>query len=287
MSVIIQSLSVKPTEALMALSIYRFLTVKQFVKLGIGASEASVRKNILPKLHRSRKPLAKKRKLGRTLPDVHYLTEHGVKYLAQVYKLPVEAFPYPKGQVQFGEMFARHRFAQIDFHIGFRQWADSLDDVEILFTDMDFDIIGSRRQGTFTKKTEIRLPNDATPIVPDGIFGVNINGEPRIYILEVHRKTETKAVSEQLKRYIDVLETGAVAEKYGLEVSPLICSVHMKDNVLRGVKVSLLKTQDFELFKGAFLFNSVDDLTSELAKGWSLADDQLVLPFSRLISQTS
>jgi len=63
MSAIIQSLSAKPTEALMALSIYRFLTVKQFVKLGIGASEASVRKNILPKLHRSRKPLAKKRKL--------------------------------------------------------------------------------------------------------------------------------------------------------------------------------------------------------------------------------
>ena len=263
----------------MALSIYRFLTVKQFVKLGIGASEASVRKNILPKLHRSRKPLAKKRKLGRTLPDVHYLTEHGVKYLAQVYKLPVEAFPYPKGQVQFGEMFARHRFAQIDFHIGFRQWADSLDDVEILFTDMDFDIIGSRRQGTFTKKTEIRLPNDATPIVPDGIFGVNINGEPRIYILEVHRKTETKAVSEQLKRYIDVLETGAVAEKYGLEVSRLICSVHTKDNVLDGAKGLLSNLHDFEQFMQAFLFNTFEVVTEDFPRGWTFVNPKQAEPF--------
>jgi len=280
MNTIIQSLPPKPTEALMALSIYRFLTVKQFVRLGIGASEASVRKNILPKLHRSRKPLAKKRRLGQFLPEVHYLTEHGAKYLAEAYKQPLEAFPYPKGQVQFGEIFARHRFAQVDFHIGFRQWADSRPDVEILFTDMDFDIIGSRRQGTFTKKTEIIFPNSTTPIVPDGIFGVEINGVPRIYILEVHRTTETKTVTNQLTRYMEVLENGAVASKYELQTSPLICSVHMKANVLNGVKLSLIRTRDFEVFKRAFLFNIFDGVSNSLSGGWTFADDRPVNPFS-------
>ena len=283
MSAIIQSLPAKPTEALMSLSIYRFLTVKQFVRLGIGASEASVRKNILPKLHRSRKPLAKKRKLGRTLPDVHYLTEHGARYLSELYKLPIEEFPYPKGQVQFGEMFARHRFAQVDFHIGFRKWADSRDDVEVLFTDMDFDIIGSRRQGTFTKKTEIRIPNETTPIVPDGIFGVNIKGEARIYILEVHRKTETKAVTEQLKRYMEVLKTGAVAEKYRLEISPLICSVHMKYNVLKGVKAALTQTDGFDELRGAYLFNTTNRVREAFGKGWGFADDSIAMPFRKKI----
>ncbi len=279
MSAIIQSLPAKPTEALMALSIYRFLTVKQFVKLGIGASEASVRKNILPKLHRCRKPLAKKRKLGRTLPDVHYLTEHGAKYLADLYKLPVEEFPYPKGQVQFGEMFARHRFAQVDFHIGYRQWADSRPDVEILFTDMDFDIIGSRRQGTFISKTEIRVPHSNVPIKPDGMFGIENNGTPLIYALEVHRTTETKRVIAQIKRYIEVLESGAAASKYGLETSPLICSIHMKANVLNGVKTALLKTPSFDPFKGAFLFNTFDNITNNLTQGWVFADDNSANPF--------
>lgn len=279
MSKVVQSLSAKPLEALHALSIYRFLTVSQFVKLGIGASDASVRKNILPKLHRSRKPLAKKRKLGNFLPEMHYLTEHGAKHLAEVYKQPIENFPYPKGQVQFGAMFAKHRIAQVDFHIGFRQWANSRPDVEILFTDMDFDIIGSRRQGNFTPKTEIILPNDSTPIVPDGIFGVEINGESRIYVLEVHRTTETKAVTKQLKRYIEVLEIGAVATKYGIETSPLICSVHMKDNVKKGVLLTMRRMQEVQAVKGAFLFNTFDLIKLDFSRGWTFADSRLASPF--------
>lgn len=279
MSNTVKMLSAKPLEALHALSIYRFLTVKQFVRLGIGASEASVRKNVLPKLHRTRKPLAKKRRLGQFLPEVHYLTDHGAKYLSEVYKQPLEEFPYPKGQVQFGAMFTRHRIAQVDFHIGFRQWADSRPDVDILFTDMDFDIIGSRRQGNFVKKTEIMLPIDSTPIVPDGIFGVEINGVSRIYILEVHRTTETKAVTAQLKRYMKVLETGAVASKYGLETSPLICSVHMKDNVLRGAKSALMQTEDHSFFRNAFLFNTLDKIRDNIYAKWSFSDDIYAWPF--------
>jgi len=144
---------------------------------------------------------------------------------------------------------------------------------------MDFDIIGSRRQGNFTKKTEIRLPNSNVPIVPDGIFGVSINGEPRIYILEIHRKTETKQVVAQLKRYIDVLETGAVATKYGLEISPLVCSVHMKDSVLKGVKSALLKTENLEVFTGAFLYNSLEQLSNCISTNWTFSNNQTAEPF--------
>jgi len=195
------------------------------------------------------------------------------------YKLPVEEFPYPKGQVQFGEMFARHRFAQVDFHIGFRQWADRRFDTDILFADMDFDIIGSRRQGTFISKTEIRVPHSNIPIKPDGIFGIDNNGTPLIYTLEVHRTTETKRVIAQIKRYMEVLETGAAASKYDLKTSPLIFSVHMKDNVLRGVKSALIKTPSFEAFKSAFLFNTFENITDDLTKGWTFADDRLAKPF--------
>jgi len=281
MSNIIQSLPPKPTEALIALSTYRFLTVKQFVKLGIGASEASVRKNILPKLNRSRKPLAKKRKLGQFLPEVHYLTDHGAKYLAELYRLPIEDFPYPKGQVQFSDTLAHHRFAQVDFHIGFRKWADNHPETEILFADMDFDVTGSRRQGTFISKTELRVPHSNTPIIPDGMFGIDQNGSPMIYALEVHRTTETKRVIAQIKRYMEVLETGAGASKYGLETSPLICSVHMKANVLKGVKSALVRTPRFETFKGAFLFNTFENVKNDLTKGWTFADEKPAYPFNK------
>jgi len=279
MSKVIQSLPAKPLEALHALSVYRFLTTSQFVRLDIGASAASIRNNILPRLHRQRPPLAKKRKLGKFLPEVHYLTERGAKFLAEAYKLPIEEFPYPKGQVQFGEMFARHRFAQVDFHIGFRQWANSRTDTDILFADMDFDVTGSRRQGTFTKKTEIRLPDSTVPVVPDGMFGVEVEDEPRIYALEIHRTTQTKQVATQIKRYMEVLETGAAASKYGLETSPLICSVHMKENVLKGVKAALMQTRGFRAFKGAFLFNTFEQVAEDISRGWTFADNKPANPF--------
>ena len=108
---------------------------------------------------------------------------------------------------------------------------------------------------------------------------MSINGAPRIYILEVHRKTETKVVTEQLRRYMEVLETGAVAEKYDLEVSPFICSVHMKDNVLRGVKSALCNTPSFEPFKGAFLFNAYDNVANDIANGWTFAIYMKAQPF--------
>ena len=97
--------------------------------------------------------------------------------------------------------------------------------------------------------------------------------------MEIHRTTETKRVIAQIKRYMEVLETGVAAAKYDVATSPLICSVHMKDNVLRGVKSALLKTPSFESFKGAFLFNTCDNVSSELSQGCTFADDKLALPF--------
>ena len=150
--------------------------------------------------------------------------------------------------MQFSPTLAPHRFAQIDFHIGCRQWVENHSNAELLFTHMDFDVEGSKRHGTFTSRTELRVPNSNVPIVPDGMFGVELNGSPIIYALEIHRTTETKRVIAQIKRYMEVLETGVAAAKYDVATSPLICSVHMKDNVLRGVKSALQKTPSFESF---------------------------------------
>ena len=149
--------------------------------------------------------------------------------------------------MQFSPTLAPHRFAQIDFHIGCRQWVENHSNAELLFTHMDFDVEGSKRHGTFTSRTELRVPNSNVPIVPDGMFGVELNGSPIIYALEIHRTTETKRVIAQIKRYMEVLETGVAAAKYDVATSPLICSVHMKDNVLRGVKSALQKHRALNL----------------------------------------
>ena len=141
MSKIIKTLPNEPRQALEALAMFRFVTTQQFVRLGIGASDTVVRDYVLNRLEKRVRPLAKSKKLGRWLPKIHYMTQYGALELAEMYKLPIEEISYPKGQVQFSEMFARHRFAQIDFHIGLRQWAHTRNDTEVTFVEMDLKIL--------------------------------------------------------------------------------------------------------------------------------------------------
>jgi hypothetical protein len=283
MSEIVSVLAPQPRRALEALAMFRFLTVKQLVQLGISEarSEDVIRKHALGPLKRHRRPLAKRKKLSRWQPEVHYMTRFGAEALAELYRLPLEHFRFPKGEVQFSEHLAFHRFAQIDFHIGIRLWAQSRTDAELLFADMDFDTEGARRHGTFIEKTRITLPGGGFAIA-DGIFGVEFNGDPALYALEVHRTTETKAVSRQIKIYMDVLEHAAIAEKYGcLNTPTLICSVHTKDNVLRGVKAHLMRTPDFPAFLDHFAFNTTDQLALDFSEGWHLANGEPINPFPK------
>lgn len=280
MSDIIKTLAEEPRKALVALAAFRFLTPKQFVRLGVAASDTVMRDYVLNRLERRARPLAKAATLSRWLPKVHYLTKHGAEELATMYKIPLEEFNYPIGQVQFGERMAKHRFAQVDFHIGLRQWAATRG-AQIGVSDMDFDVSGSRRGGNFEPLTTINLPNSDRPVIADGIFSVCLNQTPILYALEIHRTTQTKAVTAQIKRYMDVLENGALSFKYGVQFPAVVCSVHTLDNVLRGVKKHLIATPDFPAFKNLFLFNTTEQLAKDFSEGWELADGTPADPFPK------
>lgn len=282
MSEVITTLGEKSTRALVALGMFRFVTTQQFIRLGVSKNENSLREKILHGLERRRYPLAENRKLGMQLPQVHYLTKYGAAELAEIYKVPVELIRYPKGKVQFGERLARHRFAQVDFHIGLRKWASSREDTRLTSAIMDFDIEGSRKSGNFTVPTQIDLPNNPRPVQPDGVFTIDINGHPIIYALEVHRTTQTRAVGMQIQRYMEVLETGALTFKMGLREAPAyVCSVHMKGNVLRGVKQYLLSNPNFAPYRDYFLFNTAPQIEADFLHGWHYADDQPAHNFPR------
>ncbi len=146
---------------------------------------------------------------------------------------------------------------------------------------MDFDVSGSRMKGDFKPDTSIELPNSPRPVIADGIFGIEVNDTPLLYAVEVHRTTETKAVAVQIKRYMDVLESGALNFKYGQQCPALVCSIHTKPNVLKGVKAHLMSTPDFPVFRNSFLFNSAPQLDEDFSLGWEYADGKPADPFPR------
>lgn len=260
-----------------ALNTYRYLTVEQMLQLGLSKNAKSIRDKTLFAL-RYRKYI-QSNKIGSFLPDVHYLTKLGAEELANLEKITVQQPPSSK-RVSFSAIFAQHRFAQVDFHIGFRRWIEERGDAEILLEIQDFNSRTKSAQGKFQAATELIVPNLATPVIPDGIFSVElITGQQAIYLAELHRSTQTKAVTAQLLRYIEVIQSGVIQSKYGIKAHPMICSVHLKDNVLSGVKARLLKHPEFAPFLRNFVFRKMNNLHSDFTHGWHLADNTPANPF--------
>lgn len=211
-----------------ALETYRFLTVKQMVRLGISKSETSLRDKILRPLKTRRNAPIKAYDLGRwqQLPHIYVLTNQGAKDLADYRQVPVSDIRWPVGGAQFSRTF-HHRIAQVDFHIAFRQWAEAVG-AEIEFVHMDFDKKGSQRSGGAIPLTRINLGHGQY-IISDGIFSFSINGQRMLYCLEIHNHTDTTRIINQLMAYAPALEKQIIARMYELNMQPMILSVLMRN----------------------------------------------------------
>ena len=286
-------------DALEALATYRFLTVKQLVRLGVSSSESSLRNNTLADLKARRYKSPRTGKTGpaiiaadlgrwQKLPFVHHLTEVGADLLADLWK--VADVPYPVGGAQFGKQFF-HRIAQVDFHIALRLWAAE-HGAEVKLADMDFDKIGAQRTGGMVAKTKVQIDQHSF-IIPDGIFGVLANQTPFLFALEVHDETDTGYITRQLMRHGNALMNGSIAKKYHQEASNFVLSVmeetrHSKNDAaneetaqkrVKAVQSRMLHQPYFDSFKAGYFFNTIHQVRRDIREGWTTADGVAVRPF--------
>lgn len=257
-------------KVLQALSTYRFLTVEQMLRLGISKNAKSLRDKTLFALRHH--GCIQSEKIGSFLPDVHYLTPKGAELLHELEG--VESGPVPgKKRQPFSALFAKHRFAQVDFQIGLHQWADARGDAEVVLELQDF-----VRQPKAA--TELIVPGLVNSVIPDAIMAVGLTtGQHAVYLVEIHRATQSKAVAQQLSQYFEVIKSGVLGQAHGLTANPVICSVHHKPAVLASVKARLVAHEAFEPFKRNFVFHGLDDLNSHFTTGWHFADDTPANPF--------
>jgi len=255
---------------LQALDHYRFLTVEQMLRLKISTNAKSLREKVLAVLRYH--DCIRSEKIGSFLPDVHHLTVHGAEILSEGEGCEVPEPPSPKKQ-PFSPIFARHRFAQVDFQIGLDAWTTQRGDAEVSLALQDF----VRRPEAVTR---LQVPNDDRPIIPDGTFTVTLtNGATALYLVEIHRATQTRKVTKQLARYFEVISGQVAQQKYGLQAHPIICSVHENDTVLKATKQAVLQHPEFAPFQHNFVFRSMDGLNQNFTNGWHFADDHAANPF--------
>jgi len=248
-----------------ALETYRFLTVKQMVRLGISKSETSLRDKILRPLRTRRNAPVKAYDLGRwqQLPHIFVLTHQGAKDLAEYRQVNVTDIQWPKGGAQFSRTF-HHRIAQVDFHIAFRAWADEVS-AEIEFVHMDFDKTGSQRQGGAIPLTRITLGNGKY-IISDGMFCFTLHGQRLLYCLEIHNHTDATRVVNQLLQYSEALQKLIIAKTYELTAQPIILSVLMRkpaSDKTPAYKIMARGALPHILQSFAFMEGFTGDITSE------------------------
>ena len=260
-----------------ALSLYRFLTVDQLVGLGVSKNAKSLRDKSLFALRYH--GCIHSEKIGSFLPDVHHLTKKGWNILYAVEGLEPEAAPSGK-KAPFSALFARHRFAQVDFHIGLQRWADARGDAEVSLALQDFQHEAATGQKHTRPATELSVPNLVNTVIPDGVYAVELEtGQTAVYLAEIHRATQSKAVTEQLHKYCEVIRSRVVQEKFGFSSNPVVCSVHHQPSVLASVKRRLSAHPGFSPFQRNFAFRSLDTLTENFTGGWHFADDKPAQPF--------
>ena len=260
-----------------ALHRYRYLTVEQMLQLGISKNAKSLRDKALFALRHHK--YIHSEKIGSFLPDVHHLTKRGQDVLHDIERIGSAAMPAHRKQ-PFSALFARHRFAQADFQIGLHQWAEQRGDAEVLLELQDF--IRHTPAGTRYPKsaTEMVVPELMNTVIADGIFAVELtNGQSAVYLVEIHRATQSKAVSEQLNRYCDVIKSGVVQQQFGFSANPIICSIHHQSSVLTSVKTRLNAHAAFAPFRHNFVFHALADLNTNFSGGWHFADNTPANPF--------
>ncbi len=267
-------------QVLQALRCYRFLTVDQMLRLGISKNAKSLRDKTLFALRHHK--CIHSEKIGAFLPDIHHLTPHGQDTLAELEGVELGSVPINK-RVPFSPIFAPHRFAQVDYQIGIRQWAEQRSDADIVLELQDFVYEAGSGRRKPSSSTELTIIDHSKAIIPDGTFAVELtSGKAVVYLVEIHRSTQSKAVTEQLVRYFGVIRQRVIEQKYGYAVNPIICSIHHQSSVLASVKNRLNAAPDFEPFKRNFVFRTLDGMTSNFTDDWHFADGTSAIPFPNL-----
>lgn len=267
-----------PGRILEGLARYRFLTIAQLVRLGVG-EEKGVRTR-LQDLVTAKLVARQEFRLGPSagrLPNVHWLTGKGARLVAESTGEAVEA-PLPR---ELKPAHAWHRMLSIDALMACDAWADR--------TGQERPAVASymQRHGR-QAATEITLAGK-TALADALVRVVDAAGASRLYVLEVYCSQYSEGRSsfplEQLEPYVLTGMGNALDDALGIPADGkaarllVICdTAELRDRLLRRLPERPgMPSQDHRAW-ARFHFKAADELPN-FGDGWhTVAGDRVCLP---------
>ncbi len=255
---------------LKALCYFHYLTKPQMVQLGLAKSVASLENHALIGLAPPRDPETgdELTTTGRRLSSyvcgtirrgnrdpgekpgkqhyLYYLTQAG---LDRVYHEYEDEFLADGGDLRFDDIWIpkpkdalsnefHHRREYVSVHIAIRQWAA---DVGATIDFWTHDYQGDpKRPHQRGRPPSINLVTwdvaQSKQVKPDGIFGLTYRGVSRLFVLELHHRSSTAQVVDQLYRNFCASEAILTKTGYQTPFDPFVLSTHTHEPTRKAVE---------------------------------------------------
>ena len=259
-------------KAIELLSIFKYLSSSQFVKMGV-FKKRSYLTNSLKILLDTKNPLISKHDfnpINGKLESFYYLTKYGKRFLINECEYDEIQIKVPSGvnQIYLKDYF--HRKYTIDFHIAFRQWVESQEG-QVDFLNYYFDKAGNNRSGNdyVTALNKIQL-DESISFIPDINEKFTINEKKYHFLLEQHNGNDSKRLFEQLYVHIHAILKQAVSLKYDYKKPYKVVIVCEERSVKDSVIKRLAKVQGIEHYNNFFIFKTNDELEEDFYTNWTL-----------------
>jgi hypothetical protein len=265
---------------LRSLAHYKFITISQLVKLGVG--ERSYLSTRLKQLREAGLVGASEyggvyaKGHGRA-ENINYLLPRGVKLLAEnADGLDMDNIHYPKNIDGIFRNDYFHRISTVNTQIAFEIWAKRLN-YEVIFFSTYFHMLGSAKtakdDNPLRSVTRITF-DDGTFIEPDAIFLYETPVKKQLMALEIHNGKDVSRIVQQLKRIGKAVSKGLFTlrykEAFGVETNPRILCTIETESMLGHVQKRMCSDSYFspDWMKQAFLFNVAENVWKDFDSGW-------------------
>ena len=268
-------------KTLETLAVYKYLTVSQFIDIGVKTHKQNMNE-ILLELQRGKRPLIGCIKFG-VLPKigrlsyVYYLTKQGVTFIIDNLDLTLDQINYPIGTATFFTRDYFHRIACVNFQVAFRKWAESKD-LTIDFYYNYYDKTGSNRKEGGIKsrvKTKIDLKQEKY-IIPDSVCQFSKENKKVLFLFEQHNGKNTKKFINQLLQHAIALYEKSVQKQYKVQKDSRVYCVFEFPSIMQAVMMRVASDKAFAPFKDHFLFKTAATVKQDFPHGWRTFDARVV-----------
>jgi len=247
---------------LKSLATYRFLSVKQMLRLDYQISRNQLYTK-LKSMREGAKPLVKTIDFGSTpgvgrLDAIYCLSPHGARVLQDL-EAGVSNINFPKRVTAFKNDYY-HRIYCVDFHIAVNAFAKEIRASVDLFDTYYND--GKKRGNTGVPCTSFDI--DGEPIVPDAIFSfTTADGIQRLCCFEQHNGEDANRLIKQLENYSRFLFARTIEQAYAYPHSARVLVLFESTKCLQKVQTAFNTHDDLAPFAEHFFFKTNDDLSNK------------------------